>query len=62
MGSFLTNYQIRSDSASAVREALAGLAKSGACGSRARNGWVIVYQRLKSASERRQGGSPKGNL
>src|SRR5258708_5159051 len=43
MGSFLTNYQVRSDSASAVREALAGLVQSRAYVSPPKDGWVTVY-------------------
>jgi hypothetical protein len=43
MGSFFTNYQVRSDSALPVREALAGLAQGRAYVSPPKNGWVSVY-------------------
>jgi hypothetical protein len=43
MGSFITNYQVRSDSTAAVSKALAPLAETGAYVSPPQNGWVTVY-------------------
>jgi hypothetical protein len=43
VGAFFTNYQVRSNSASEVKKALAPLAKSRAYVSPAKNGWVTVY-------------------
>ena len=43
MGSSFTNCQVRSNSAAAVRDALAGLVESRAYVSPPKNGWVTVY-------------------
>ena len=43
MGSFLTNYQVRSDDAAAVRDAVIPLVQSRAYVSPPKNGWVTIY-------------------
>jgi hypothetical protein len=43
MGASFTNYQVRSNSASAVRDALVPLVRARACVSPPKGGWVTVY-------------------
>lgn len=43
MGAFFTNYHVRTDSSSAVRQALLGLVRARAYVSPPKNGWITIY-------------------
>ena len=51
MGSFLTNYHVRSDSPESVVSALQLIVRSKACVSPSKNGWVTVYDETSESQD-----------